>query len=44
MVALLTESAEISRELGLLEKKVAAGTLTPASAAAEILARAFAKP
>lgn len=44
MVALLTDSPEISRELALLEKKVAAGTLTPASAAAEILARAFAKP
>ena len=44
MVALLTDSPDISGELKLLEKKVAGGTLTPASAAAEILARAFAKP
>lgn len=43
LLAMLTEIPEIRAELAELEKKVAAGELTPPVAASAILARAFAK-
>jgi LAO/AO transport system kinase len=43
LVGLLTDTPELRTELKRLEKKVAGGAMTPASAAKEILDRAFPK-